>query len=72
MRRDLEGLLQKRLEVEKELADAKAKVDENEHAMRELEQQRNKLQAQVNGLREELMQNRLKSEGSTVKARQSS
>ncbi len=67
MRRDLEGLLQKRLEVEKELADAKAKVDENEHAMRELEQQRNKLQAQVNGLREELMQNRLKSEGSTVK-----
>ncbi|MFN3162039.1 MAG: chromosome segregation SMC family protein, partial [Pseudohongiellaceae bacterium] len=46
---------------------AKAKVDENEHAMRELEQQRNKLQAQVNSLREELMQNRLKSEGSTVK-----
>lgn len=67
MRKDLEGLLEKRLEVEKELADAKAKVDENEHAMRELEQQRNRLQAQVNGLREELMQNRLKSEGSTVK-----
>jgi len=67
MRKDLEALLQKRLEVEKELADAKAKVDANEHAMRELEQQRNQLQARVNALREELMQNRLKSEGSTVK-----
>jgi chromosome segregation protein len=67
MRSDLEGLLQKRLEVEKELAEAKAKVDENEHAIRSHEQQRNKLQEQTNQIRETLMQNRLKSEGASVK-----
>lgn len=67
MRKDLEALLQQRLEVEKELGEAKARVDANEHAMRELEQQRNKLQAQVNDIREQLMQTRLKSEGATVK-----
>jgi len=67
MRTDLEALLQKRLEVEKELGEAKARVDENEHAMRELEKQRNGLQEQLNSIREELMQKRLKSEGSTVK-----
>ncbi len=67
MRRNLEELLQKRLEVEKELGEAKAKVDENEHAIRDLEKKRNALQEQINGLREELMNNRLKSEGSSVK-----
>ena len=67
MRRDLENLLQLRLEVEKELGEAKARVDENEHAMRKLEQERNEKQEHQNTLRETLMQNRLKSEGATVK-----
>ena len=48
MRSDLEGLLQQRLEVEKELAEAKAKVDANEHATRSLEQQRNQVLEQIN------------------------
>ena len=67
MRADLETLLEQRLGVEKELAEAKARVDENEHAMRKLEQERNEKQARQNALRETLMQNRLKSEGATVK-----
>ncbi|MEC9192218.1 MAG: chromosome segregation protein SMC, partial [Pseudomonadota bacterium] len=67
MRADLEALLKQRLGVEKELTEAKAKVDENEHALRKLEQQRNEKQEQQNSLREALMQNRLKSEGATVK-----
>ena len=67
MRADLEILLEQRLGVEKELAEAKARVDENEHAMRKLEQERNEKQARQNALRETLMQNRLKSEGATVK-----
>ncbi len=67
MRFDLEELLQKRLEVEKELNEAKAKVDANEHRIRELEKQRNGIQEQLNSVREELMQNRLKSEGASVK-----
>ena len=67
MRADLETLLEQRLGVEKELAEAKARVDENEHAIRKLEQERNEKQARQNALREALMQNRLKSEGATVK-----
>ena len=67
MRGDLETLLAQRLEVEKDLIEAKAMLDENEHAMRKLEQERNDKQAQQNSLRETLMQNRLKSEGATVK-----
>ena len=67
MRGDLETLLAQRLEVEKDLIEAKAMLDENEHAMRKLEQERNDKQAQQNSLRETLMQNRLRSEGATVK-----
>ncbi len=67
MRGDLETLLAQRLEVEKDLIEAKAMLDENEHAMRKLEQERNDKQAQQNSLRETLMQNRLTSEGATVK-----
>ena len=67
MRGDLETLLEQRLEVEKDLIEAKAMLDENEHAMRKLEQERNDKQAQQNSLRETLMQNRLRSEGATVK-----
>jgi chromosome segregation protein len=67
MRSDLEALLQQRLEVEKELAEAKAKVDANEHATRALEQQRNQVLEQINQIRESLMHKRLKSEGASVK-----
>jgi len=67
MRTDLESLLQQRLEVEKELGEAKARVDENEHTIRSLEQQRNGIQERLNGTREALMQRRLKSEGASVK-----
>ena len=67
MRRDLGEQLEKRLEVEKELAAAKAKVDENEHTIRGLEKERNEKQEALNGIRETLMQNRLKSEGASVK-----
>ncbi|MEX2468225.1 MAG: chromosome segregation protein SMC [Pseudohongiellaceae bacterium] len=67
MRQELETLLEKRLEVEKELTEAKAKVDANEHAIRELEHGRNAAQNRVNEVREELMQARLKSEGASVK-----
>jgi chromosome segregation protein len=67
MRSDLEALLQQRLEVEKELAEAKAKVDANEHATRSLEQQRNQVLEQVNQVKESLMHRRLKNEGSSVK-----
>ncbi len=67
MRTDLEALLQKRLEVEQELGVAKSRVDENEHAIRNLEQQRNEIQERLNTVRESLMQKRLKSEGASVK-----
>ena len=67
MRIDLEGLLGKRLEVEKELGFAKSKVDENEHTIRQLEQERNQHQEKQNKLRELLMESRLKSEGASVK-----
>ncbi len=67
MREELETLLQQRLEVEKELAQAKSRVDDNEQAIRKLEKQRNGLQEQLNSLRESLMQVRLQSEGASVK-----
>ena len=67
MRTDLEGLLGKRLEVEKELGFAKSKVDENEHIIRDLEQERNQHQEKQNKLRESLMESKLKSEGASVK-----
>ncbi|MFM1896542.1 MAG: hypothetical protein RLZZ385_1616 [Pseudomonadota bacterium] len=67
MRRDLDVLLEKRLAVEKELAAAKAKVDENEHTLRSLEQERSGHEQKLTGLREEHMQIRLQSEGATVK-----
>lgn len=67
MRADLEGLLEKRLEVEKEMTAAKTKVDENEHLLRGLEQQRNQCQQTLTDVRESLMEKRLKNEGASVK-----
>lgn len=67
MRRELEELLDKRLEVEKELGAAKSAVDANEHKIRELEQNRNAVQERSAGFRESLMQQRLKTEGASVK-----
>lgn len=67
LRSELESLLGQRLEVEKDLVKAKAQVDENEHTIRSLEQQRNQIQEQLEQIREKLMQKRLKSEGASVK-----
>ena len=67
MKTDLDSFLEKRLEVEKDLAVAKARVDENEHQQRRLEQERNQIQQLLNTLREQMMQKRLKSEGASVK-----
>ncbi len=67
MRDELETLLGQRLEVEQELAKAKAASDANEHAIRSLEAERNSIQERSNQVREVLMQARLKSEGATVK-----
>ena len=67
MRRELEALLEKRLEVEAELVSAKAAADANEFKIRELEKQRNSVQEKASGFRESLMQQRLKTEGASVK-----
>ena len=67
LRDDLQALLQQRLEVEQELGAAKARVDENEHVIRDLERQRSEIQEQLTTLRDDLMQQRLKSEGASVK-----
>ncbi len=64
---ELETRLEQRLEVEGQLAAAKARADDNEHTLRGLEQQRSQLERTANGLREQLMENRLKTEGDLVK-----
>jgi len=67
MRSDLEALLDTRLGVEKELAEAKARVDENEHTIRSLEKERSEVEGKTGDLRERLMQTRIKTEGSSVR-----
>ncbi|OGT74500.1 MAG: chromosome segregation protein SMC, partial [Gammaproteobacteria bacterium RIFCSPLOWO2_02_FULL_57_10] len=64
---ELELQLQKRLEVEEQLNAAKARADGNEHTLRILEQQRSQFERVAGGLREQLMEHRLKSEGDVVK-----
>jgi len=64
---ELELQLEKRLEVEGQLAAAKARADDNEYTLRALEQQRGQLERTAAGLREQLMENRLKTEGDLVK-----
>ena len=66
-RAELELQLELRLEVEGQLAAAKARADDNEHTLRSLEQQRGQLERSASGLREQLMENRLKTEGDLVK-----
>jgi len=67
MRGDLAQMLEARLAVEKELAQAKARVDENEHTIRALEQERSGFESKSGELREALMQSRIKSEGASVR-----
>jgi len=66
-RAELEELLQRRLEVEEQMNTAKAAADDNEHQLRAMEQQRAGFERQAAGLREKLMENRLKTEGDLVK-----
>ncbi|MEX0618478.1 MAG: chromosome segregation protein SMC [Pseudohongiellaceae bacterium] len=67
MRGELEELLEKRLDVEKDLAEAKARVDENEHSIRVLEHDRAQVEQSLSDVKEDHMQRRLKVEGSSVK-----
>ncbi len=66
-RMELESLLQKRLDVEEQMNKAKAAADANEHQLRAMEQQRMGFERKAAGLREQLMENRLKTEGDLVK-----
>ncbi len=66
-RMELETLLQNRLEVEDKMNAAKKAADENEHQLRALEQDRAGFERKAGGLREQMMENRLKTEGDLVK-----
>ncbi len=66
-RTELETLLQSRLEVEDKMNAAKSAADENEHQLRALEQERAGFERKAGGLREQMMENRLKTEGDLVK-----
>lgn len=66
-RSELETLLQQRLDVEEQMNKAKAAADTNEHSLRALEQQRAGFERKAIGVREQLMENRLKTEGDLVK-----
>ena len=66
-RLELETLLQQRVEVEEQMNKAKASADENEHQLRTMEQQRAGHERDASGVREKLMEHRLKTEGDLVK-----
>jgi len=66
-RLELETLLQQRVEVEEQMNKAKAAADENEHQLRSIEQQRAGFERDAGGVREKLMEHRLKTEGDLVK-----
>jgi chromosome segregation protein len=66
-RMELEQLLQKRLDVEEQMTKAKTAADANEHQLRALEQQRIGFERKAAGVREQLMESRLKTEGDLVK-----
>jgi chromosome segregation protein len=66
-RMELEQLLQKRLDVEDHMNTAKAAADANEYQLRALEQQRMGFERKAAGVREQLMESRLKTEGDLVK-----
>jgi len=66
-RMELEQLLQKRLDIEEQMTKAKAAADANEHQLRTLEQQRIAFERKAAGVREQLMESRLKTEGDLVK-----
>ena len=66
-RMELEQLLQKRLDVEEHMTKAKTAADANEHQLRALEQKRIGLERNAAGVREQLMEIRLKTEGDLVK-----
>ena len=66
-RMELEQLLQKRLDVEEQMNTAKTAADANEHQLRALEQQRMGFERKAAGIREQLMESRLKTEGDLVK-----
>ena len=67
LKHELDEKLNSRLGVEQELLQAKAQVDELEHALRELDAERHKLQESNQLLRDDLVTRKLNIEGATVK-----
>jgi len=63
----LEEKLHQRLAEEEALAQAKARADDNDHQLRNLEQQRSQHEREASTLREALMEKRLRLEGDSVK-----
>ncbi|MDG2091023.1 MAG: chromosome segregation protein SMC [Gammaproteobacteria bacterium] len=67
LKQELEEKLSSRVSIENEMNEAKAKVDEVEHELRELEKRRTEAQENSQGIRDELATKRLNIEGSSVK-----
>ena len=67
LKQELEEKLSSRVSIENEMNEAKGKVDEVEHELRELEKRRTETQENNQGIRDELATKRLNIEGSSVK-----
>jgi len=67
LKQDLEEKLSSRVSIENEMNEAKGKVDEVEHELRELEKRRTEAQENSQGIRDELATRRLNIEGASVK-----
>ena len=67
LKQDLEEKLSSRVTIENEMHAAKARLDEVEHDLRELEKRRNEAQENTQGIREALSNKRLSIEGANVK-----
>ena len=67
LKQDLEEKLSSRVSIENEMNEAKGKVDEVEHELRELDKRRTEAQENSQGIRDELATKRLNIEGASVK-----
>ncbi len=67
LKQELEEKLSSRVSIENEMNEAKAKVDDVEHELRELEKRRTEAQENSQGIRDELATKRLNIEGASVK-----
>ncbi|MBN4059803.1 MAG: chromosome segregation protein SMC [SAR86 cluster bacterium] len=67
LKQALEEKLSSRISIENEMNEAKGKVDEVEHELRELEKRRTETQENSQGIKDELATKRLNIEGASVK-----